>query len=101
LSDESGAARGRDGAVRASARGRPTRPQQSQRHVVDPFLGSGSTLIAAEKTGLVCRGVELDPLYVEVVRGYEAATGNPAVLIETREAFDLLAGRRSREAAPV
>jgi hypothetical protein len=32
---------------------------------------------------------------------YEAATGNPAVLIETGEAFDLLAGRRSREAAPV
>ena len=42
--------------------------------VVDPFLGSGSTLIAAEKTGRVCRGVELDPLYVDViVRRYEAA----------------------------
>ena len=44
--------------------------------VVDPFLGSGSTLIAADKTGRVCRGVELDPLYVDViVRRYEAATG--------------------------
>ena len=43
--------------------------------VIDPFLGSGSTLIAAEKTGRVCRGVELDPLYVDViVRRYEAAT---------------------------
>ena len=70
--------------------------------VVDPFLGSGSTLIAANKTGRVCRGVEFDPLYVDViVRRYEAATGNAAVLIETGEAFDLLAGRRSREAAPV
>ena len=70
--------------------------------VADPFLGSSSTLIAAEKTGRVCRGVELDPLYVDViVRRYEAATGTPAVLIETGEAFDLLAGRRSREAAPV
>jgi DNA modification methylase len=70
--------------------------------VIDPFLGSGSTLIAAEKTGRVCRGIELDPLYVDViVRRYQTATGNPAVLVETGEAFDLLAGRKSREAAPV
>jgi DNA modification methylase len=54
--------------------------------VIDPFLGSGSTLIAAEATGRVCRGVELDPLYVDVIiRCYEAATGDPAVLVETGE----------------
>jgi DNA modification methylase len=35
--------------------------------VKDPLLGSGSTLIAAETTGRVCRGVELDPLYVDVI----------------------------------
>ena len=34
---------------------------------IDPFLGSGSTLIAVDKTGRVCRGVELDPLYVDVI----------------------------------
>ena len=68
--------------------------------VIDPFLGSGSTLIAAEKTGRVCRGVELDPLYVDViVRRYEAVTGNPAVLVETGETFELLGARRVREAA--
>jgi DNA modification methylase len=70
--------------------------------VVDPFLGSGSTLIVADKTGRVCRGVELDPPYVDViVRRYEAATGAPAVLVDTGEVFDLLARRRSGEAAPV
>ena len=69
--------------------------------VVDPFLGSGSTLIAADKTGRVCRGIELDPLYVDViVRRYQAATGNPAVFVETGEAFDPLGGRRSKDAAP-
>jgi DNA modification methylase len=69
--------------------------------VIDPFLGSGSTLVAADKTGRVCRGVELDPLYVDVVvRRYEAVTDNPAVLVDTGEAFDLLAARRSRETPP-
>jgi site-specific DNA-methyltransferase (adenine-specific) len=35
--------------------------------ILDTFLGSGSTLIAAEKTGRVCYGVELDPKYVDVI----------------------------------
>ncbi len=70
--------------------------------VIDPFLGSGSTLIAAEATGRVCRGVELDPLYVDVIiRRYEAATGDPAVLVESGETFQALGARRAREAAPV
>jgi DNA modification methylase len=60
--------------------------------VIDPFLGSGSTLIAADNTGRVCRGVELDPLYVDVtIRRYEAATGDAAALVETGEAFEPLA----------
>ncbi len=70
--------------------------------VIDPFLGSGSTLIAADNTGRVCRGVELDPLYIDVVvQRYDATTGNPAVLIETGETFEALGARRAREAAPV
>jgi DNA modification methylase len=69
--------------------------------VIDPFLGSGSTLIAANKTGRVCRGIELDPLYVDVIiRRYETATGNDAVLVETGETFQRLADRRRREPAP-
>jgi DNA modification methylase len=67
--------------------------------VIDPFLGSGSTLIAAEKTGRVCRGVELDPLYVDVIaRRFETATGSAATLVETGETFQALSARREREA---
>ncbi len=69
--------------------------------VIDPFLGSGSTLIASEATGRVCRGVELDPLYVDViVRRYQAVTGILAVLAETGETFEAVASRRVAEALP-
>ena len=48
--------------------------------VLDPFLGSGSTLIAAEQTGRRCRGIEIDPLYIDlVVRRFENLTGQRAV----------------------
>jgi hypothetical protein len=48
------------------------------------------------------RRVELDLLGVDVIaRRYEATTGNPGILIEIGEGFDVLAERRSREAAPV
>ena len=54
------------------------------------LLGSGSTLIAANETGRICRGVELDPLYVEVIiRRYELATRTGASLVETGETFEL------------
>jgi DNA modification methylase len=68
--------------------------------VVDPFLGSGSTLIAADKTGRVCRGVEFDPLYVDViVRRYQGVSGRAAVLAGTSESFRDLSARREREAS--
>jgi len=70
--------------------------------VIDPFLGSGSTLIAAQKIGRVCRGLELDPLYVDVVvRRYQGATGEAATLAETGEAFDVVVARRAEEAGPI
>lgn len=49
--------------------------------VFDPFLGSGSTLIAAEKIGRICYGIELDPKYVDViVQRYVDFTGLTEVL---------------------
>jgi DNA modification methylase len=67
--------------------------------VLDPFLGSGSTLIAAEAAGRICRGTELDPLYGDVViRRFEEVTGQSAILEETDETFDELADRRRNEA---
>ena len=66
--------------------------------VLDPFLGSGSTLLAAENTGRACRGVELDPLYVDVIiRRYEAATGTPVILADTGEAFATVAAGRCND----
>ncbi len=35
--------------------------------VLDPFLGSGSTLVACERTGRICAGIEIDPIYTDVV----------------------------------
>ena len=68
--------------------------------VIDPFLGSGSTLIAADKTDRICRGIELDPLYIDViVRRYEAATGARAVPVETGEVFAALAAQRAEAAS--
>ena len=47
--------------------------------VLDLFGGSGSTLIACEKTGRVCRMMELDPLYVDVIiRRWQDYTGKKA-----------------------
>jgi DNA modification methylase len=67
--------------------------------VYDPFLGSGTTLIAAETTGRTCLAIELNPAYVDVaVERWQRFTGNAATLDGTDEAFDeRAAGKRSAE----
>jgi DNA modification methylase len=60
--------------------------------VLDPFGGSGSTLIAAEKTHRCARLIELEPKYVDVtVRRWQNLTGLKAVLVTTGQTFDELA----------
>ena len=50
------------------------------KHVLDPFMGSGSTIIAAERLGLASYGMDLDPLYVDTtVLRWEQFTGEKAV----------------------
>jgi len=60
--------------------------------VIDSFLGSGSTLIAAEETQRICVGVELDPYYVDVtIRRWQAITGRNAIHLGTGQPFDDMA----------
>jgi DNA modification methylase len=67
--------------------------------VYEPFCGSGSTLIAAEKTGRVCLGIEIDPRYCDVIVGrWQKLTGGKAVLESDGRAFDELSAA-SRPAA--
>jgi DNA modification methylase len=62
--------------------------------VLDAFLGSGSTLIAAERTGRCCFGIELDPIYVDTaIRRWQRHTGDHAIDIATGKRFDDLSNQ--------
>lgn len=66
--------------------------------VLDPFGGSGTTLIAAERTGRIARLIEIDPKYVDVtLRRFIAETGEEPTLAETGEAFSEVRSRRQSE----
>jgi len=68
--------------------------------VIDPFLGAGSTLLAAEQTRRVCIGVEIDPAYVEIaIRRWQKQTGRDAVSAATGETFQAALERRDAERA--
>ncbi len=63
--------------------------------VFEPFMGSGTTLIAAETTSRVCFGIELNPAYVDVaIERWQQFTGANAVLAETGETFGEMKAKR-------
>jgi len=79
-------------ALRNSSKSRDT--------VLDPFAGSGSTLIACEKTGRQARLIELEPRYVDVaVRRWQGFTGKHAALDGDGRPFEELARARAPVAA--
>jgi len=79
-------------AIRNSSKSRDT--------VLDPFAGSGSTLIACEKTGRQARLIELEPRYCDVIiRRFEEFSGKRAVLESDGRGFDAIALERGAVAA--
>lgn len=63
--------------------------------VLDPFLGSGTTLIVAERTGRVCRAMELDPVYVDTaLRRWQTLTCQTPTLAATGQTFEAVQAER-------
>jgi hypothetical protein len=68
--------------------------------VYDPFLSSGTTLVAAETTDLSCYGLEIDPACLDVIiRRWQQLTGRSAVLESEGRSFDDVAGEWEVEGA--
>ena len=69
--------------------------------VYEPFMGSGTTLIAAETTGRVCLGIELNPAYVDVaVERWQRFTGKSTVLGGNGGSFDKVREEKVRVPPP-
>ena len=69
--------------------------------VLDPFLGSGTTLIAAERTGRRAYAMELEPRYVDVaIRRWQEHTGGQAILAGSGCHFAAVAEDRSQPTEP-
>jgi len=63
--------------------------------IYEPFLGSGTTLIAAQSCGRVCFAIELGPRYVDVaIKRWQAFTGEQATLLADGRTFEVIATER-------
>jgi DNA modification methylase len=66
--------------------------------ILDPFLGSGTAVIAAERAGRVCYGLELDPIYVDaVIRRWQRRTEREAIHVESGESFGVREVRKASQ----
>ncbi len=64
--------------------------------VLDPFMGSGTTIMAAEATGRRGYGIELDPIYCDqIIRRWRGKTGGPVIHVGRGLSFDALANERA------
>ena len=67
--------------------------------VYEPFLGSGTTLIASETTGRICHAIELNPAYVDVaIQRWQTFTGQEGLLSDDNRSFAQV--RKEREVSP-
>ena len=63
--------------------------------ILDPFMGAGTTMIAAEQTGRRARGLEIDPVHVDVaIRRWQSHSGKSATLAATGQTFEQVAEER-------
>lgn len=70
--------------------------------VVDGFAGSGTTLLAAHRSGRVGAGIEIDPHYADLIlRRLQEETGEPAIHADTFESFDTIRSLRAQEEGDV
>jgi DNA modification methylase len=66
--------------------------------VLEPFAGSGTTLIAAEMTGRACYATEVSPAYCDIaVKRWSKFAGRAVVLADDGRTFDELAASRTNE----